>query len=164
MEGKEEYKLGANQWNPDPRQSLFLKYYLDRKSETFSNAYRSAIKAGYADDYAKVILTKDLDWVSESVRDERFIQLADKNLEELLIQDEDKKVKADLTKFVKSRLQKEKWSERSEITGPEGKPLEIREIKQLDDKALYTLAQGLDIPKGGDARIGQEGVGEETPA
>ncbi len=159
MEGNTK---GANQYIPDPRQALFLKYYLNRKSETFSNAYRSALKAGYAEEYAKTILNQDTDWVSESLKDELFIQLADKNLEELLTQDEDKKVKADLTKFVKSRLQKEKWSERSEITGANGKPLEIKEIKQLDDKALYALIGDTNNQEGSDGGAGKEGTGEEA--
>lgn len=136
MAEKEESKSGkfTNQYtDPDPRQALFLSYYLDRKSATFSNAYRSALKAGYSEEYSSCILNKDTDWLAESVRDEKLIKLADRNLEELLIQDEDKKVKADLTKFVKSRLQKEKWSERSELSGPNGEGLTLNVIDYNGD-------------------------------
>ena len=46
---------------PDPRQATFLAYYLNPKSDTFSNAYQSGIKAGYSEEYSKVILSKDID-------------------------------------------------------------------------------------------------------
>jgi hypothetical protein len=39
----------------NPKQALFVKLYTDRKSETFSNAYQSAIKAGYEHEYARKI-------------------------------------------------------------------------------------------------------------
>ena len=47
--------------HPDPRQSLFLQYYLDPKSKTFSNALQSGIRAGYSAEYSQSILCKDLD-------------------------------------------------------------------------------------------------------
>lgn len=40
----------------NPKQALFVSYYTDRKSETFANALRSALKAGYAQEYAEKIL------------------------------------------------------------------------------------------------------------
>ena len=40
----------------DPRQTAFLTYYLDPKSETFSNALQSGLKAGYKQEYAENIL------------------------------------------------------------------------------------------------------------
>ena len=46
---------------PDPRQASFLAYYLNPKSDTFSNALQSGIKAGYSEEYSKVILSKDID-------------------------------------------------------------------------------------------------------
>lgn len=39
-----------------PKQALFLKNYTDRKSPTFGNAKQSALKAGYAQEYAEKIL------------------------------------------------------------------------------------------------------------
>lgn len=45
----------ANQWQSNPRQDEFLKYYYDRNSETFANAYQSAIRAGYSESYARVL-------------------------------------------------------------------------------------------------------------
>lgn len=105
---------GVNQYTaPDPRQQLFLKYYLDPKSKTFSNSYQSALKAGYEDEYAKVVLSKDLDWLSSIIKDEHLIKKAEKNLD-IFLDGEDEKIKADITKFVLTRLNKQKYSERTE--------------------------------------------------
>ena len=98
-----------------PRQSQFLKNYLDPKSKTFSNAYQSAIQAGFTEDYAKTILSKDLDWLSENVRDNKLVVKALKNLDNLL-GGEDDKIKADLTKFTLSRLNREKFGDRVDLT------------------------------------------------
>src|SRR3990167_5829136 len=94
----------------DPRQAGFLKNYLDPKSGTFSNAYQSALKAGYRNAYAKEILTKEQEWLGEIVRDWELIGKAEKNLKEFLEDNKDKKVKADITKFVLERLNKKKYS------------------------------------------------------
>lgn len=112
----------ANQYKPDPRQALFLKYYLDPKSETFSNAYRSAVEAGYEHEYAKRILSEDLDWLSENIRYENIIKKAEKNLEEFM-SDDNKKIRSDMTKFALERLNKKKFSLRQELTGADGKDL-----------------------------------------
>lgn len=115
---------GANQYQADPRQSLFIKNYLDPKSETFSNAYQSALKAGYEDEYAKVIVSKDLDWLSESINDEEMVRKAEKNLRNLM-DSEDEKIKGDISKFVAGRLGKKKWSDRIEHTGAEGGDIKV---------------------------------------
>lgn len=110
----------ANQYKVDPRQALFLQYYIDPKSETFSNAYQSAKKAGYEEEYAQNITGQMPTWLSESIRDRYLIDKAEQNLKEFLEQNEDIKVKADITKFVAERLNKKKYSARQEITGEDG--------------------------------------------
>lgn len=73
---------GANQYLFDPRQNLCWKYYIDPKSETFSNAYQSALKAKYEDETAKQItLTK---WFSEKTRRMNMLSRAEKVLENTL--------------------------------------------------------------------------------
>ena len=110
--------MAGNQYKADPRQADFLKYYLDRDSETFSNAYKSALKAGYEDEYAKVVTSKMPDWLSEKVKDEHLINLAENNLQEFLgstsKETDDKKIKADMTKFTLKGLKKDKYSEKIE--------------------------------------------------
>lgn len=107
------------------QQEAFLSYYLDPKSETWSNARQSALKAGYAENYANNITDSMPDWLLENVGDHKRLNKAEKNLDKLLEQDDDLKVQADITKFVAERLGKRKYSLRQELTGAEGKPLII---------------------------------------
>lgn len=86
----------------DPRQALFLEYYLKPQSPTFSNIYQSAIKAGYSETYADNMRAKTLEWVSGNVglvtKDE-LVTKAKRNLDKLL-DSEDEKIQADITKFI----------------------------------------------------------------
>lgn len=86
----------------DPRQALFLEYYLRPGTETFSNIYQSAIKAGYSETYADNMRAKTLEWVSGNVglvtKDE-LVTKAKRNLDKLL-DSEDEKIQADITKFI----------------------------------------------------------------
>ncbi|RMD72955.1 MAG: hypothetical protein D6822_00430 [Cyanobacteria bacterium J149] len=122
----------ANQYKPDPRQSLFLSNYLDPKSKTFGNALQSALKAGYAQEYAEAITAKMPAWLAEKVRDTYLVSKAEENLKEFL-ENGDEKIKADITKFVLSRLAKAKYSERQEVTGKDGKDLVIQVVKFDED-------------------------------
>ena len=140
---------GANQYKVDPRQALFLAYYLDPKSETFSNAYQSAMEAGYEEAYAAQITAKMPNWLGEKVRDEVMLSKAEKNLNEMLDMPVDVqelagkgknkamvvktepalvKVKQDTAKFVAERLGKDKWSSRNELTGKGGEQIVIQQI------------------------------------
>lgn len=113
---------------PDPRQTLFLVNYLDPKSETFSNALQSALKAGYTQEYAENITHKMPDWLTEKVGDGYLIKKAEENLKEFLEEKKDKRLKADLTKFVLERLNKNKYSSRNEHTGKDGERLHPKPI------------------------------------
>lgn len=129
----------VNQYTaPDPRQALFLKNYLDPKSDTFANAYQSAMKAKYSKEYAENITNVMPDWLSENIGGEKLLNKAIKNLEEFLdmpitiIKEKDGKsivltdaqllkIKQDTSKFVVSRQGKNKgWSERTELSNPDG--------------------------------------------
>lgn len=129
--------MSGNQYKPDPRQTLFLANYLDPKSPTFSNAFQSALKAGYEEEYAKAILSKELDWLAEYVNDDYLVQKAQSNLKEFLENSKDERIKADMTKFTLERLNKKKYAVRSELTGPEGKeiqPVLVKFINGEDDR------------------------------
>ena len=108
----------------DPRQTAFLTYYLDPKSETFSNALQSGLKAGYKQEYAENILNLMPDWLSESMeRRKRILNKAEKRLE-TLIDSDDEKVAADMVKHATKTLGKNVgYSDRTEITGKDGKDL-----------------------------------------
>jgi len=67
---KQSKVANGNQWVVTPRQHKFIEYWLTPSSPTFSNAYQSAIKAGFSKDHATQITTKALDlvWVREARR------------------------------------------------------------------------------------------------
>lgn len=115
----------------NPQQQEFKDAYLNPTSDTFGNAYKSALKAKYTDEYAKNITGQGNEWFSEILREKELLDLSEFVLKESLTMDEyDKDRVAALTalkhksaQFVLSRLGKNKWSERTEVTGAEGEPL-----------------------------------------
>lgn len=69
----------------DERQTEFILLYCNPKSETFGNAYQSAVKAGYSDEYARVITSRSNQIMSEiEIRRERMLEKAERNLDEFL--------------------------------------------------------------------------------
>lgn len=141
--------MSGNQYKADPRQQLFLANYIDPKSKTFSNAYQSAVEAGYEEEYAKVILHKDLDWLSESVKDLDLLNKAEKRLKQILDfepVDEEGKIDNSLLanqmkaiNLVAKGLGKHKYSERTELTGKDGKELVPETITPEEKQALLEL-------------------------
>jgi hypothetical protein len=134
---------GGNQYKPDPRQSLFLQYYLNPKSETFSNAKGSALKAGYSEYYSDRILSEGLEWLSENLRDEERVRKAEKVLDTVLdlppVDDKGKVDNALIGNQIKAStlylkgLAKDRYSERKEFTGKDGEKLyDPEEKKRLD--------------------------------
>ena len=132
----------VNQYtDPDPRQSLFLSYYLDPKSDTFSNALQSGLKAGYSQEYSENITSCLPKWLSDSLGDMKLLEKAEKVLNYTLEMDDTEavvvngeevdrkinpsltKIKQDTAKFVAETVGKTKYSKRSEHTGPNGKEL-----------------------------------------
>ena len=112
----------ANQWQNSPKQKLFLSFFLNPQSDSFSNAYQSALRAGYSENTAKTITSTQREWLTEKVSDELMVNKATVRLHKA-IESNDDKLAIDVSKFVVSRLNKKKWSERSEITGDGGKPI-----------------------------------------
>lgn len=132
---------GANQYQYDPRQKLCWDLYINPKSETFGNAYQSAIKAGYEDATARQITT--VEWFIEKRRRLNLLSKAEKVLDETLEMDDTEpilvegevidrkrnpaltKIKQDSAKFLAERLGKEEgYSTRHEMTGKNGENLE----------------------------------------
>lgn len=113
-----------------PKQLDFLRFYNDPKSETFSNALQSALKAGYSQEYAESILCKDLNWMAENVgRRKRMLAKAEAKLEQH-IDSEDEKVSLDASKFIAKTIGKEEgYSDRTELTGKGGDSLIVNVIR-----------------------------------
>ena len=119
-------KLGGDSYKLDPRRDLFKENYIDPHSPTFSNAQQSAIKAGFSETYARTITGQGTDWFCEIIRDQEMIEKAERNLDEFLDEPEDKKIKADITKFVASRLRNDKWGDKRTVDHQsKGEPLKI---------------------------------------
>lgn len=108
-----------------PQQELFLEKYTNPKSSTFSNAYQSALEAGYKEEYAQNITGQMPDWLSENISDMKRLRKAEKNLDEVqniqIYNEEgkldsnliDKRTKVDM--FLAERLNKTKYSTKTEI-------------------------------------------------
>ena len=153
----------ANQYQLDPRQKICWDSFVDPKSETFSNAFKSAFAAGYTKQTALQITTEK--WFIEKVRRMNLLGKAEKVLDSMLEIDhrvpkigmlgpiKDKKtkkqvmetdaqilkVKQDTAKFVAERLGKnEGYSTRTEIGGPDGKDL-FRPSPEDEKKAKLAL-------------------------
>lgn len=130
-----------------PQQQLFLKNYLNPKSSTWGNAMQSAINAGYTEEYAKVMISRDLDWLSENVKKNNLVTKAEKNLEIALdggLDDVEKGAKViqwkatELT--LKTQGKEQGYTERTELTGKDGKDL-VQDVltKEEKDKLLELL-------------------------
>lgn len=154
MPKKEKSKTNpynANQYQLDPRQKLCWDFYINPKSETFSNGLQSAIKAGYDKEYAAQITT--IDWFLEKLRILNMLDKAERNLDKIMdleieqtITKDGKTLKAidaplvgqvaKVSMFIAERVGKEKYSTRSEITGKDGKDLMTNEQKEVINEAL----------------------------
>lgn len=65
----------------DPRKTAFAAAYLDPLSPTYSNALQSALKAGFAQEYAESITYQRPKWLSEILGKQTLLDVAKKNLE-----------------------------------------------------------------------------------
>jgi hypothetical protein len=73
---------GANATLLDPRQQYCWDYYIDIRSDTFSNALQSAVKAGYSANSATHITSQK--WFVEKVRKLGFLSKAEQIIEDIL--------------------------------------------------------------------------------
>lgn len=145
---------------PDPeeprllnaKQKLAWDSYVNPKSKTFGNGLRSALHAGYQENYASTITTRP--WWVDKVRRLRLLSKAEKVLEEMVdmpvqtLEWEGKgedaeqvvvtnpalvKIKQDTGKFLAERLGKDEgYSSRSEVTGAGGAPILVPDEKQKE--------------------------------
>lgn len=140
----------------NPQQTEFLANYIDPKSATFGNAYKSAIKAKYKEEYARVIINSLPKWLSENVgKKERLIMKAERRLEEF-IGSRDQRIGIDATKFTLARLKKEEYSDRTEVTGKDGKDLNISIIKYGDNDSVQIPTEKLPTTDSGSDRLRKE--------
>lgn len=74
-------KYGSNQYKVDPRQYFCWKIYSTPGTKYFSNAYRSAIVAGYSPSTARVINNRK--WLYEKVRKMNLLELSESYIDKL---------------------------------------------------------------------------------
>jgi len=136
---------GANQYLDDPRKQLCWANYVDPKSETFGNATRSAIRAGYEPDYADQITTSE--WFKGRLRKLNMLGKAEKALDDTLdynpvdengrVDSGIARIRLDAAKHITSTLGKnEGYSTRQELTGAEGRELTVNVVKYADTDTI----------------------------
>ena len=65
----------------DPRRQQFAAFYNDPLSTTFSNAYRSGIRAGFTPQYSESILSQRPKWLSGILGKSKLLEDMEKHLE-----------------------------------------------------------------------------------
>lgn len=136
-----------------PQQELFLSEYTNPKSPNFGNALQSALKAGYSREYSENITVKMPEWLVENVGMTKRLKKAEKNLDEILDLPNEKDFlpsKTKVTLFVAERIGKDKYSQRTEVTGKNGESIarspmfedlaimnKVNEIESLIKDKLY---------------------------
>lgn len=113
-----------------PQQQKFLEAFLNPDSETFGNYRQSALTAGYSQDYADNISVQMPDWLNEALGKSRRLIKAEKNLDMALdgmLDDPEgaKTIQYKATEFIAKTHKKSLYSERTELTGKDGKDLKI---------------------------------------
>jgi len=118
----------------NPQRIEFKEYYCNPSSDTFNLIEESAIKAGFSPSYAKVLMSDSTDnaWVKNIIKNYKLKSKAEKNLD-ILLDSEDEKVKADMTKFTLKTLGRDEYSERTELTGADGKDLINIDLKKKEE-------------------------------
>jgi hypothetical protein len=129
----------------NPQQLAFKDAYCNPTSDTFGNAKRSALSVGFSPEYADVITAQGTEWFSEILRDVQMLRKAEKVLDstlDLIPADEDGKtdvpvlkIQTDVAKFVAERIGKDRFSTRSELTGPDGGLLMKNPLDELSPEA-----------------------------
>lgn len=103
----------------DLRKDIAWALYTDPRSETFNNAYKSALKANYSEDHAKTITLEK--WWKHNVKMlEVMLPLAEKGLvEDLEIPKKStaalRRIRADAIKFVASTVGRQRYHTKTEI-------------------------------------------------
>lgn len=135
----------------NPQRLLFKEYYCNPASDTFNLIEESALKAGFSPSYAKVIMSESTanDWVKHIIKNYKLKIKAERNLEKFLDDDENKTIQADITKFTLKTLGKDEYSERQELSGPEGRDLiPSDEQKKAANNSINQFLKGNDDNSG----------------
>ena len=102
----------------DPRQKLCWGNYVDQTKPTFSNAYQSAVQAGYSEFYSRTITSRS--WFKDKVRRTHLLTKAEKVINKILDMESDKadilRVQSDAAKHITKTLGKDDgYTEKTEV-------------------------------------------------
>jgi hypothetical protein len=129
---------GANGTTSDPREQIMWDIYVENLSKGIDNAYKAAIEAKYSEDSARNITMRD--WFKErlgKLKRKDMLSNSEKKLARTLeyevedketgkIQTDLLRIQVDVAKTLVSTLGKDEgYSTRSEVTGKDGKDLQI---------------------------------------
>jgi len=120
------------------QQMEFLRYWTEPTSPTFGNALQSALKAKYSQEYSENITSQLPNWLAENLgKKKRLLSKAEKNLESILdkgVDDKESlKIVADTSKFIAETVGKDEgYSKRTEMTGADGKDLQVNIVNYAD--------------------------------
>lgn len=129
---------GSNGVTSDPREQIMWDIYVAKLTEGRENAYESAIEAGYSHDSARNITLRD--WFKErlgKLRRKDMLTKAERNLDKILdfkmVEGEGDEAKVNTTvaslvanvstTIAKTLGKNEGYSDRTEVTGKDGKEL-----------------------------------------
>ncbi len=124
-------KKGTDIYHFDLRQDVAWNLYTDQRSDTFNNAYKSAVKAGFTDLTSRSITTEAW-WINKVNLLVKMLPLAEKNIVEdlemdittpVLVDGEIKykndpalrKIRSEMTRFVASTVGRSKYHTKTEI-------------------------------------------------
>lgn len=124
-------KEGTKEYHFDLRQDVAWNLYTDQRSDTFNNAFRSAVKAGYSESTAKRISIESW-WLRRVKLLSEMLPLAEKNLMEdmemvtevpVLVNQEIqyktdpqlRRIKSETSKFIASTVGRSKYHTKTEI-------------------------------------------------
>ena len=154
MAGNKPYT--SNGTISDPREQDCWDNFVKNNLE---NAYQSALSAGYSDDSARNITTRD--WFKERLgrlKRKDMLSKAERNLDKVLdfkMKDEEGKVITPIaslvvgvsTTIVKTLGKDDGYSERSELTGKDGEKLEIIVTNYMEDGETKPKEKSTDYKK-----------------
>lgn len=138
MKNKNTVKhYGANGTTSDPREQIMWDIYVSKLNTGIDNAHKSALEAGYSEDHSRNITLQG--WFKErkdKLRRKDMLSKAERNLEKVLdfeMIDDEGKINTQVaslvttvsTTVVKTLGKDEGYSERKELTGANGEPLQI---------------------------------------
>lgn len=124
-------KKDTKEYHFDLRQDVAWNLYTDQRSDTFNNAYKSAVKAGYTDSSSRSITVESW-WIRRVKLLAEMLPLAEKNLMEDMemetevpyvenqeirykIDPQLRRIKSETSKFIASTVGRAKYHTKTEV-------------------------------------------------